>query len=702
MDDDAMKQLIAALTGIAQGNTQRRFDVRDVKDLVVQFDPDIPTTPTAEQWIDSIVKAAALYQGNDEWKLQCGILNLNGAAKLWFSGVTVNTWDDFKTALIRDFPTSVDAVGIHQAMINRKKLPQESIKTYFYSHVALGRKGKLPDEALIKYIVLGLGQIRYYYSSEYPAGFTQAAEMVRRTKTSGVPSANIKCYRCNGEGHVAANCSVKNAGKSNANFECYRCNQKGHIAKNCNKSAPKQFSRPMQEIHQPSNFVKTVIIGNSEIDALYDCGSAVTTIKESCAGVLNSIEPCDISLVGFGGNKVQVRGKSAEMIKVDGIEVESDVCIVPNKVQWNSMIIGRDILDREDIRFVKEKGSVRIENRVESQNDERQSGPSPGQRGTQSNVYSIQAYEPIVAEEINVNSVGEEREKIFELIKCYRQCFAKNYREMGTAKGCEMVIELIGPEKPIHTKQYPMEYSREKVVESTVNDLLAANIVRPSSSSYNSPTVLVRKKNGDWRMVVDYRAVNAKTVKDSWPMPVIEDCLNRLVGNRLFTAVDLFRGYHQIPISENSRRFTAFSTPFGHFEFVKMPFGLSNGSAVFQRMIDTVIAPLRSVGIVVYLDDAIFGGRDVNDVLKKFEALLKRLMECGLTINLEKTQFLKTSLDFLGHEVSEGEIRPGKEKIRAISEFPQPVNVRNILMYDPARNLEVHTDACSHGLSGDS
>ncbi|EAT43060.1 AAEL005467-PA [Aedes aegypti] len=220
MDDAAMKQLIAALTGIAQGSAQRRFDVRDVKDLVVQFDPDIPTTPTAEQWVDSIVKAAALYQGNDEWKLQCGILNLNGAAKLWFTGVAVNTWDEFKTALIHDFPTSVDAVGIHQAMINRKKLPHESLETYFYSHVALGRKGKLADEAIIKYIVLGLEgrfgtitqvstlpellkQLKWLAEVRdlKPTEGHVRPSILKSAKSSGALSANIKCYRCNGEGN---------------------------------------------------------------------------------------------------------------------------------------------------------------------------------------------------------------------------------------------------------------------------------------------------------------------------------------------------------------------------------------------------------------------------------------------------------------------------------------------------------------------
>lgn len=574
--------------------------------------------------------------------------------------------------------------------------------------------------------------------------------VVKPLKTTG--SSSVKCFRCGSMGHVAATCNVKNSGKFQ-NVECFRCNKRGHIAKNCGQDSPKDKVRVMQEVSQQCNYVKAVTIGNFELDALYDCGSAVTTIKQCCKNALSNIEQCDLVLVGFGGNEVRVTEKSAEKLTIDGLCMDASVCVVPNKVQANSVIIGRDILDRDDIRFVKERGSARIEKIPLEVSD--QAGATA--IGKQSDVLNIRAFESVAAEEINVDGNEEVRRRIWELVLRYRHCFAKNYEEMGTVKDYEMIIEMSDPQKPVHTKQYAMEYAREKVIENTVEELLGASIIQPSKSPYNSPALLVRKKNGDWRMVVDYRAVNEKTVKEKWPMPVIEDCLNRLVGGKLFVAVDLFRGYHQIPIAENSRKFTAFSTPHGHFEFLKMPFGLSNGSAVFQRMIDMVIAPLKSMGFVAYLDDVTFGGKDIEEVMQKLEIFLEKLSEHGLTANLEKTHFLKTVVEFLGHEISDGEIRPGAEKISAIKNFPVPASVRNVreflglanyfrrfvkefsiiaeplvrltkkdtvfewldqqqqafdkikevlitrpvvVMYDPNRDIELHTDACSHGLSG--
>nr|XP_029716372.1 uncharacterized protein LOC115259729 [Aedes albopictus] len=621
MAEETLQQLMAALNALSARNVERRFDIRD--------------------WIDSIEKAAVLYKGDDDWKLQCGIVNLQGAAKLWFSGATVKTWQEFKALLVRDFPTAVDVVSIHQMMMCRKKLQNESLETYFYSHVAMGKKGKLPDQAIIKYIVLGLdgrfGTIAQVDNLpdllKQLKWLAELKEMkisddnVRKTvvkplKTTG--SSSVKCFRCGSMGHVAATCNVKNSGKFQ-NVECFRCNKRGHIAKNCGQDSPKDKVRVMQEVSQQCNYVKAVTIGNFELDALYDCGSAVTTIKQCCKNALSNIEQCDLVLVGFGGNEVRVTEKSAEKLTIDGLCMDASVCVVPNKVQANSVIIGRDILDRDDIRFVKERGSARIEKIPLEVSD--QAGATA--IGKQSDVLNIRAFEPVAAEEINVDGNEEVRRRIWELVLRYRHCFAKNYEEMGTVKDYEMIIEMSDPQKPVHTKQYAMEYAREKVIENTVEELLGASIIQPSKSPYNSPALLVRKKNGDWRMVVDYRAVNEKIVKEKWPMPVIEDCLNRLVGGKLFVAVDLFRGYHQIPIAENSRKFTAFSTPHGHFEFLKMPFGLSNGSAVFQRMIDMVIAPLKSMGFVAYLDDVTFGGKDIEEVMQKLEIFSKNLVNTG-------------------------------------------------------------------------
>ncbi|XP_029715882.1 uncharacterized protein LOC115259448 [Aedes albopictus] len=511
MDNDAFRLLVDALRQMSVQNV-RRFDIRDVKDILVPFDPDVPTTPTAEQWIESIEKAAALYNGDDAWMLQCGIVNLQGAAKIWFTGATVRDWAEFKAKLVQDFPTSVDVVSIHQAMMNRKKLPGESLETYFYSHVALGRKGKLPDQATIKYIVSGLEgrfgnitqvdtlpellkQLKWLAEVNLLKPIDTSRGSTSKSVTKGETGTGIKCYRCGGVGHVAATCNEKKSYRPSTNAECFRCSEKGHLAKNCYKFPVKKSTpRVMQEIRQKSNYVKTVKIGDRCVDALYDCGSAVTTIKKGCCEILSNLEEYHMELIGFGGNRVQVKERSFEKIEVDGLLMEVTLLVVPNNVQANSVIIGRDILDRDDVRFIKEKGSVRIEkipvdeplSTVLSQEPLVETSSS----SLQPNMCNIRAYEPISAEEINVDGGPEEREMVLEVIDRYRHCFAKNYKEMGTAKHCEMQIELVD-ENPVYIKQYPMEYSREKVVEDTVEDLLSAGIIQSSKSPYNSPTVLV-------------------------------------------------------------------------------------------------------------------------------------------------------------------------------------------------------------------
>ncbi|KAG6464791.1 hypothetical protein O3G_MSEX014731 [Manduca sexta] len=213
-----------------------------------------------------------------------------------------------------------------------------------------------------------------------------------------------------------------------------------------------------------------------------------------------------------------------------------------------------------------------------------------------------------------------------------------------------------------------------------IGEMLDAGIIRESTSEYASPIILV-KKDGNYRMCVDYRMLNSITVKERYPMPIIEDEIARLAGQEYFITLDLASGYYQVPISEQCKHLTAFVTPDGFYEFNRMPFGLANAPVIFQRMINKVLGSARFTKAAAYMDDVLIFGRTSTECLDRLEDILKLLEEAHLTLNLSKCDFLQNSINYLGYEISASGLRPGTNKIESVVNFPCPTNVHGIRQF---------------------
>lgn len=213
----------------------------------------------------------------------------------------------------------------------------------------------------------------------------------------------------------------------------------------------------------------------------------------------------------------------------------------------------------------------------------------------------------------------------------------------------------------IVTPDVTLSLREKQEVQKTIDELLRTGKIRPSDSPYASPIVLVRKKNGELRMCIDYRALNKITVKDRFPLPVIEDCLDYLSNKRYFTTLDLKDGFHQVPIHEESIHLMAFVTPMGQYGYTVMPFGLANAPPVFQRLINKVLKPLIESGkIVVYLDDTMIATTTMHEHKEISSETSKTLAEAGLILNLKKCKFVYKELNYLGYRVNEKGIRPNE------------------------------------------
>ena len=219
----------------------------------------------------------------------------------------------------------------------------------------------------------------------------------------------------------------------------------------------------------------------------------------------------------------------------------------------------------------------------------------------------------------------------------------------------------------------PLSPQHLQLAKAEFSKLVKLGICRRSSSRYRSNLVMVNKSDGSKRYCGDYTRLNAVTVPDAYPLPLLADFTANLAGCTVFSKVDLIRGYHQVPVAQKDIPKMAIVTPFGLFEYVRMPFGLRNAAQTFQRLMDEVCLDLDFA--FAYLDDVLIASPDPSSHKVHVERLFERFADFGLAINPAKCEFGKQALDFLGYRVDRHGLRPLEHKVTTIREFPQPTTI---------------------------
>ena len=272
---------------------------------------------------------------------------------------------------------------------------------------------------------------------------------------------------------------------------------------------------------------------------------------------------------------------------------------------------------------------------------------------------------------------ASEKAELHALVLEFEDCFGTTFSFNAIdSPPTSHRIELVDASKqPPRARVRPLSPPKQTILKQQLDDLLARGLVRPSKSPYAAPVVLAEKHDGTTRFCVDYRMLNANTKRDNYPLPRIPQLLERLAGNRYYSAMDLLSGFWQIPMHPDDVEKTAFITPFGLFEFLVMPFGLRNATATFQRLTDSVFGDCR---VQPYVDDLVTGSQEFTSHMSDLRKIFSQMRKYRLKAKPSKCRFGLSTIDCLGHELSLEGIRPRKCSMEAVLRLSAPSTVSEL------------------------
>ena len=261
------------------------------------------------------------------------------------------------------------------------------------------------------------------------------------------------------------------------------------------------------------------------------------------------------------------------------------------------------------------------------------------------------------------------------LLEEYEFQFAQDEMSIGTTPLTSMSIDT-GTTNPVSQKPYPIAMKHYDWVKNEIKKLLAVKVICSSCSSWSAPIIVVPKGDGGKCLVIDYRALNKVTWKFTWPMPKVEDILSKLNGATYFTILDLCAGYHHISLDKSSIPKTAFNSPFGKYEYIKVPFRLAKAPAYFQELMTGILKD--SSFAIAYLDDIIIFSKTPQEHFSHIRMVFEKLKTANLSIKKNKCNFLSKEIQYLGHILSATGIQPLPSKTHAIQHMNLPTMPKQV------------------------
>ncbi|CAA7018064.1 unnamed protein product [Microthlaspi erraticum] len=427
--------------------------------------------------------------------------------------------------------------------------------------------------------------------------------------------------------------------------------------------------------------VGTLLVGGFESHVLFDSGASncfITPERAEKSGIRSSAGESAGMVKVAGGGFLSTLGRARGVeIEIAGQSMPADLVISP--VELYDVILGMDWLSHYRVHLDCYRGRVVFERdagRLVYQGVRPTSGSivisaiqaeQLLERGCEAYLATISMSESGAGVVMGDIEVVQDFEDVFQSLK-----------GLPPSRSDPFTIELEPGTAPISKTPYRMAPAELAELKKQIEDLLSKGFIRPSVSPWGAPVLFVKKKDGSFRLCIDYRGLNRVTVKNRYPLPRIDELLDQLRGATWFSKIDLASGYHQIPIDEADVRKTAFRTRYGHFEFVVMPFGLTNAPAAFMRLMNDVFREYLDVFVIIFIDDILVYSRSQEEHATHLRLVLEKLREQKLFAKLSKCSFWQREMGFLGHIVSAEGVSVDPAKIEAIRDWPRPSSATEI------------------------
>ncbi|KAJ8732472.1 hypothetical protein PYW07_015071 [Mythimna separata] len=676
--------------------TEVRVKINDI--YLPSFDPD--TNVGVREWCQHLDKAIETYKLSDfDVRMKVGGL-LKGRAKMWVDDwmVTTSSWEELRHKLITTFEPenrySRDVLRFREHVYDSSKDIAEYLSRAWVLWKRL-TKDKLSNEDAVEAVIGCINDERLRIEL-LNARATTVPELISvassiRTKrphpgpNSTVPNKRARmsegtqlsssCRYCKRNNHNSNDCRFKpktsdtntNAETSNKDTKqtnaptCTFCKKVGHTYDVCFKRE-RSLTSNVNCIGEFKLAPINIKIGLQSIQAVFDSGAECSIMKETIAEALPGQRTQTVNyLRGIGRFPVLSLTMLSTVCIIDDIRVELQFHILPDYEMSTDILVGMNLINNTNLSMIITSAGTKL---IRQQAINQLNSKNP-------------IFEKLDCDLTNADEIAQ----LYSLLNKYEHLFIRGFPTTRVNTG-KLEIRLKNPDKYVERRPYRLSPIEREKVREIIKELLDHKIIRESKSPFSSPIILVKKKNGDDRLCVDFRELNSNTLRDHYPLPLIADQIDQLANGNYYTSLDMAAGFHQIPISESSIEKTAFVTPDGLYEYMTMPFGLSNASAVYQRCINKALHSLLGTDAQVYVDDVLSKCVDFTEGISKIEHILIALQEAGFSINADKCSFFKRSIEYLGNVISNGQVRPSPKKVEALVKAPVPKTAKQVRQFN--------------------